>query len=365
MNHVYTYTASSLEEYLKIVALISEMNRDFEDKKYYNALVPMWYRGNKKQHYNLVPTLLRESKGVREGYSVDHLREDYRYQHFKAKCNQLVEKSPETRIEWMELMQHFRAYTRMMDWSESAITALMFSLEAFIDPDSDSAPMSKRSESTPTVWVLNPVKLNYHIYESLIENLELVRKGFYEVIPSGISQTDRDKFIDKMSRAITNDIEQLFWDRDDPNIQGIICLSAIESDRQANATRIFHMLEDGEYNPFFYLLLRYYSDGLSVDMNALPPLAIVHPYHSHRIQVQHGVFTVSPYYKIDGNKVNGPEDSRPMEFQPKIRDCLYKIRILRPASVAKELLTIGMRRTALYPEMDNYAKDIEANGYMV
>ena len=46
-----------------------------------------------------------------------------------------------------------------------------------------------------------------------------------------------------------------------------------------------------------------------------------------------------------------------MELQPNIFDCLYKIRIMRPAYVAKELLVIGEeRRTSIFPEMDNYAE---------
>lgn len=54
-----------------------------------------------------------------------------------------------------------------------------------------------------------------------------------------------------------------------------------------------------------------------------------------------------------------------MEFQDKISSCLYKIRIIRPSVIAKELLMMGERRSSLYPEMDNYAKDLEAKEYMV
>ncbi|SDL85625.1 FRG domain-containing protein [Sarcina sp. DSM 11001] len=363
MGHVHTFTAATLEEYLRIIVHISELKRNKGKDKH--LFMPMWYRGNKQQHYNLLPTLLRGSKGVDSGYSTDHLREDYRYQHFKAKCNQLVEKSPETRIEWMELMQHFRAYTRMMDWSESAITALMFSLEYFIDPDEDARQKTRRSISTPTVWVLDPVKLNSRLYDAFVNNSALVENILNDIVPHSTGNRERRDFVKRNVERLFAQKDKFFYDKDDPNIQGIFCLASIESDRQANAYRLYNMIKNCEFNLFFYLLLRYYSDGVPVEMGTLPPLAIVHPYHSHRIQVQHGVFTVSPFYMIDEDKVNGPEDRRPMEFQPEIGDCLYKIRIVSPALVARELLLIGERRTSLYPEMDNYAKDIEAKGYKV
>ena len=360
---INTFLVDSLEDYLRIVSDINEINNyRFESKR---KVSPMWYRGNKRQHYNLIPTLLRDSKGEEERYNRDHLREDYRYQHFRSKCNQLVDINPRSRIEWTEVMQHYCAYTRMMDWSESAITALMFALEYFIEPGNEKGQQYKRSTSTPTVWVLNPVGLNAKIYNGFIGNKELIRQGLEEVIPVGLSEDKRRTFLEKIEEHMVKGCDRFLLDPDDPYIQGIVCLAAMEADRVDISERMFYLLDSGEYNPFFYLLLRYYSDGLPIEKAKLPPLAIVHPYHSSRIQAQHGVFTVTPHYKIDKKMVKGPEDCRAMELQPNIFDCLYKIRIMRPAYVAKELLVIGERRTSIFPEMDNYAKDIEVKEYMI
>lgn len=363
-KHVNTFIVDSLEDYFHIISELNDINRSrFE---YLSRRVsPMWYRGHKHQEYNLIPTLLRDSKGEKGSYNRDHLREDYRYQHFRSKCNQLVDINPGSRIEWTEVMQHYCAYTRMMDWSESAITALMFALEYFIEPGNDKGQRYRRSLSTPTVWVLNPVGLNTKTYEALAHDSEMVSKGLKEIIPVGIETNRIDNFLENVKNNLLNGRDRFFLDPEDPYIQGIVCLATMEADRTNISERMFFLLENEEFNPFFYLLLRYYSDGLPVEVGKLPPLAIVHPYHSNRIRAQHGVFTVTPHYMIDKKLVKSPEDCRAMELMPVVSDCLYKIRIMHPARVAKELLVMGERRTSIYPEMDNYAKDIEVKEYMI
>lgn len=61
------------------------------------------------------------------------------------------------------------------------------------------------------------------------------------------------------------------------------------------------MLLSGEYNPFFYLCMRYYGDVLPVCINQngednLPPLAVLHQYQRERIRSQRGTFTIFPNY---------------------------------------------------------------------
>lgn len=391
-NLVRSFTAASLEEYLSLVSFINEDNRiKLQNKLDVQAKVGggtsggnqvgtdvrsteverardinyLWFRGVKHQNYNLIPTLFREKEDVEGPYSILRLNEDYRYQHFRAKCNQLIERTPESRIEWMEVMQHYCANTRLMDWSESAITALLFALEYFIQPGNDKGLQYNRATSTPTVWVTNPFELNSRLYDAFLKNQELIEKGIEDIIPVGINKKERQNFTQKVVDDIVSGKNRFWGVQNKRFIQGIVCLSVLESERQAAANRIYYMIKNNELNPFFYLLLRYYNDGLPINMKALPPLAIVHPYHSPRIKAQKGVFTVSPYYLIGKDKVNGSDDYRPMEYQSDIADCLYKIRILRPNAVAKELLLIGERKSSIYPEMENYASDLEAMEYMV
>lgn len=349
------YTAASMEEYLEIIMFLSQCNK--ED----GIPVPrLWYRGQKRD-LNLLPSLIRgrKSAAVSDGYSKSHAEEDFRYQHFRSKCNQLVESRPDFKIEWMELMQHHSVRTRLMDWSESAITALLFSLEPFLDPEKNNRELSyRRASITPTVWILNPVRLNRNIYQTFLNHPDLIEQASCDVTPHHLSASLREQFLRKFSVRLASKKEDYFLDETDC---AIISLSVIENERQANAVRLFQMLDSGQFNPYFYLLLRYYNDGLPVRTDLLPPLAVVHPYHSQRIQTQHGVFTVTPYYWSPPES----EDLRPMEYHPLAKNCLNKIRITRPSRVAEELLAMGERLTSLYPEMGLYNKDIEADTYML
>ena len=103
MSDIYcrSYTAASLEEYLEIIRHLNGVMVKKGDKPQYS---PIWYRGQERQSYVLLPTLQRGSTDIGPGYSHDHLREDMRYQHFRSKCNQLVNTSPESKIEWQEVL---------------------------------------------------------------------------------------------------------------------------------------------------------------------------------------------------------------------------------------------------------------------
>lgn len=357
-----SYTAGSLEDYLEIISFLNDCMLSRHSKNHTSQVRRMWYRGHEKHDYMLLPSLQRNSKGTQARYDRDHLREELRYQHFRSKCTQLVDTSPETKIEWLEILQHHLGSTRLMDWSESALSALMFALEAFIDPTENRELNYRRVNMTPCIWVLDPVGVNQHIYDTLTNRKDLIAGAVRDIL---VNPQETTSFCKYLSKQMANKRHAYFENSDEGGLNGIVCLSVIENERRANAERLYNLLRYGEFNPFFYLLLRFYSDGLTLPMNALPPLAIVHPYHSSRIQSQHGVFTVTPHYHIEPNQVGGPLDTRPMEKQPMINDCLYRIDITRPAKVAKELLTIGERRVNLYPELDIYVRDMEMGKWQV
>ena len=354
-----SYTAASLEEYLEIISLLNDSLVKSAPNQQYS---PIWYRGHERQDYLLMPTLLRGSGGMGDSYGRDHLREDLRYQHFRSKCNQLVDTAPVSKIEWQEILQHHLGSTRLMDWSESAISALMFALEAFIDPIDSKDLEYRRLTVTPVVWVLAPARLNRHIYDALGNHGDLIETAVQDLTSD---KRKKSRLADTIRKQLRSGRDFYFENGDKMSMNGIFCLSAIESERRACSERIKYLLQSAEFNPFFYLLLRYYNDGLPLPMETLPPLAIVHPYHSRRIQNQHGVFTVMPHYKIEKEATGGIKDKRPMERQSLIRDCLCKIKIARPARVAKDMLTIGERRVNLYPELDNYVRDMESKKWHV
>ncbi len=101
----------------------------------------IWFRGQSNMKWPLVPSLARTpSHLVREGALI---------KRFMQNATPLLSSPPRDEWEWMFLMQHHRAYTRLLDWTESPLAALHFAVN------------SERNTKLPgAVWCLDPVALN-------------------------------------------------------------------------------------------------------------------------------------------------------------------------------------------------------------
>lgn len=71
---------------------------------------------------------------------------------FQQNALQHLTPRPSTEWEWLFLMQHHRAPTRLLDWTESPLAALFFAV------DSDS----RNNKYDGAVWCLSPTRLNRH-----------------------------------------------------------------------------------------------------------------------------------------------------------------------------------------------------------
>lgn len=328
----------------------------------------LWFRAHGYAHYQLLPTLYRGKyykSNKTNTYSQMNLKEDLRYQHFKARVYHSIHSNPVRESEWMEIYQHHFGSTRLMDWTESARTALLFTLEARIDTRTDKKLEYERWHQTPCVWVLNPYLLNFRAYDFLAGRMGN-QKQFMGTLSKSTNFRD-------LCREMKNNKEIYFNVPDeDIEIQGILSLCVLEDYRASLGAELEQYVKNLQFNPFYYTALRVYSDGLPYIISdekehILPPLAILHPYHSERIRSQRGVFTIFPNYILGASAQEYISkrkiDIRAMENQPYINDCLACINILNPSKVAETLIKSGGRRTELYPDIQNYADVIETKDY--
>lgn len=357
------YYADCLEDVLKYTDRISEIYREQD------ILKPLWFRGHEYSYYNLEPNIFRQAEyyfNPSQTYSNNHLREEYRYQHFMARNFDKTDyRVPRSVFEWQEIMQHFFSKTRLMDWSESLFVALEFALEAFLIPYKNLDISEKRHRLQPTLWILQPNELNSQVYDTLSgkEGMPVLRRVFKEVELNAAFKIQKELKEHKKIYFFLDDSKE-------ENFNQIVSLTALEELLRAYQGREKQALKNRELNPFFYLLSRIYADGIPVDCGTIPPLAIIHPYHSNRIKAQKGVFTVFPYY-IPGRKEEEIRksglkfSSNAMEYMPKCQKCLYEIRLTNPGKIAEQMRKLGYKSSDLYPDMQRVAQDMENTDFSI
>jgi len=124
---------------------VSSINDLISALKIHAAELPgelRWFRGQDKVDWQLKPSISRQGD--------DPLKREYELlKRFRQMAPRLVELQPRDDWEWLFLMQHYGVPTRLLDWSESPLVALYFSVYNKDYDDSDSA-----------LWVLLPASLN-------------------------------------------------------------------------------------------------------------------------------------------------------------------------------------------------------------
>ncbi len=368
--NIHTYNAYSMSDVYCILGDIGE-NVFRNTKKAIGR--PLWFRGQENENYTLLPSLYRGRKNrvnATNTYSKISLAEEYRHQNFSARVNHLTSTSPKSRVEWQEVLQHHFGKTRFMDWSESLETAVHFALEPFVDTKNTQDNRIRRATNTPGIWVLNPYRLNEHVYDFFADTVNA--KYVDGALKNLFTNSELGKMVSKMQQALkeNKDLYFNFGDEEmiDVAINGFLSICILDEHYHYNAGNMKQMLKEFEFNPFFYLAVRYYADALSVDADIntklLPPLASVQPYHSERIRAQRGTFTIFPNYcrteeaaQLAGTKM----DVVAIESQKSIADCFCNIRLCDPVRIAKELIYAGERRPEVYPDIQIYADYLETD----
>lgn len=100
-----------------------------------------WFRGQSISSWPLVPSLARKKA---------HLAAEAALRkRFMQNAVPHVDRMPTEEWEWMFLMQHHRAPTRLLDWTESPLAALFFAVSE-----------EKHLKRDAAVWCLDPIALN-------------------------------------------------------------------------------------------------------------------------------------------------------------------------------------------------------------
>ncbi len=99
---------------------------------------PVWYRGHSDAEWNLEPKLMRINERPPETYYLNKFKQD---------ASIILNHQPKSEFEWLFLMQHYGVPTRLVDWSESPLVGLYFSLLSL-------------SNKPGALWVLLPCDLN-------------------------------------------------------------------------------------------------------------------------------------------------------------------------------------------------------------
>ena len=116
---------------------------------------PIWYRGHGKECWPLVPAFYRYESPKRSEHAL--------LIKFRQSATMLVERPASDSFDWMFQMQHYGVPTRLLDWSESPLVALYFSVTSHEAKDG-------------ALWILNPSRLN--------KNAHIQTGGFDGDVPS-------------------------------------------------------------------------------------------------------------------------------------------------------------------------------------
>lgn len=154
------------ESLTQFIERVSEIEKQWFPKEESWGL---WYRGHRKSFWPLLPNLYRESDKQEDSLDDDdEIRED-----FIKRAPSLTDRKPENPWEWYFLMQHYRAPTRLLDWTEGALIALYFATHA------------NQEYHDAAVWVLDPWWLN----KKVVKVDEVIPPG-----SPGLAKADKKRY---------------------------------------------------------------------------------------------------------------------------------------------------------------------------
>jgi hypothetical protein len=124
----------------------------------------IYYRGETKSHYKLTPKLLRKSHETERQL---FLRENDIYcRTIVMAANDL--QSYQSSWQLLALFQHYQLPTRLLDWSSSLITAIMFAIEPCLECRNETCKSDSKcnkEDYNPRIWLLDPKKMHGDLHK--------------------------------------------------------------------------------------------------------------------------------------------------------------------------------------------------------
>ena len=222
----------------------------------------VWFRGQAKICYDLQPSLFREQTPLSIHRNCAKNKNQNIMYDESSMVNHFVLTKPEFRnkyqdmFEWLCLMQHYNAPSRVLDWTENILMALFFAVHD-ANNDCDGA-----------VWVLNAGRLNEHTrvvgagrYACLPNSTDVILRSAMAVSRTGkemkttlikqnhwelIHNTVRndDVFFDWLEGG--NGKESIVWNK---LAKPLAVFPACLNDRQANQQATFTLHGGKSYDP--------------------------------------------------------------------------------------------------------------------
>lgn len=166
------WLAKSMADFLEQVSKIRRDIFDFDEDDPWDP----WFRGHQRAEWELVPKIYRKEFGsfTRISYKVEpEAREEFAVRGGLMSSFKPAEES--ANWDWYFLMQHFKAPTRLLDWTEGSLIALYFAVKD--NPGYYDA----------TVWMLDPYELNEPSFRPSIQGNNVYAPNS-SVTPIGLKQ---------------------------------------------------------------------------------------------------------------------------------------------------------------------------------
>ncbi len=151
---------TNIEKVRTVETFISSLKTKIKKIKPNGEISNIWFRGENQVYIEtpLMPKLYRifNDPETNKAYEYAKSLENDIKSEFNIRSVPYLQKMNIQQSEWNRyfLMQHYGLETRLLDWTESALVALFFSIQDL-------------SENDSRVWLLNPHRLNLFTTENL------------------------------------------------------------------------------------------------------------------------------------------------------------------------------------------------------